>query len=55
MPNEESNVIAKTNSIEPAKEDMEAEANDRLVKLFEILVRIDQRQIRHEHVMKEGQ
>ena len=44
MPNKESKVIAKTDGEESAKEDIETQANDRLLKFFEILMQIDQRQ-----------
>ncbi len=58
MPNEESKVIAKTNGKESAKEDIETQANDRLVKFFEILIQIDQRQHevikRYEDVMNKS-
>ena len=47
MPNEELKFIAKTNDKGFAKEDIETQTNDRLVKFFEILVRIDQRQKRN--------
>lgn len=47
MLNEESKVIAKTNGKKSAKEDIEMQANDRLVKFVEILMQIDQRQKRN--------
>ena len=48
MPNDKLKVIAKTNDKESAKEDTETQTNDRLVKFFEILMQIDQRQRRNE-------
>ena len=47
MPNEYSKVKAKNNGKEPATENIEIRANDRLVKFLEILMQIDQRQKRN--------